>query len=1380
MLFGYLSIRTVLCVSKPTISFYLRSDSGKIKMIKKFIQLITVILILSLSLPLPVQAAAGFTVSGKVSTSSGALAGVTLTLGTLTATTNASGNYTISNVPAGTSGDLTPSKTGYTFSPASINLTVTANQAGQNFTATQLTYAISGKVTTPDGTGLQGVSVFTAITDVNGNYTIPNRPYGSTTNLTPTKGGFTFSPASISVPAITADVTGQDFTANSTHVYTVSGTVTSGSGPVKGVKVTFDDIYTDTTNGNGNFAIHYIPDGTTGDLVPSLPGYTFLPTSIHVDSLAGDLTGQDFVATQIKFNISGTVSDGANPLSGVKVAISGTPYFTNTGSDGAYTLANVPYGTSGNLTPAASEYSFAPATINIPGLTGDLTGQDFIGTRLYVVSGNVNVGTSGGPGLGNVVVSLGAYTSTTAANGAYNIQNIPGGTSGSLTPSLPGYTFNPANIAVAGLAADIHQQNFIATLNTFTISGTVTLGASGLPGVTVAISDTAFSTTTAADGSFTFSNVAYGTTGDLTPSLAGYSFSPAGIHISSLAGDLSAQNFAATRVYALSGKVTLDTSGGAGLANVVVNLGTYTGMTADDGTYTLANVPAGTSGSLTPTLPGYTFNPTSISVNNLQADTPTQNFVATLNTYTVSGRVILGASGLPGVTVAISGTPYSTATAADGSFTLSNVPYGTTGDLTPSLAGFSFAPSNIHISSLAGNLAGENFAATQFFNISGKVTLGSPGGAGLANVVVSLGAYTGTTAADGTYTLANVPAGTSGNLTPSLAGYAFSPSSVHIASLASSLSDQNFTAHDTFNISGKVTLNGNGLVGVKVSLGSYQALTTVDGTYTISGVPYGTSGSLTSSKLDFAFTPSAITITNLTADTAGRDFTAEPAFSISGKVTIGTPPTGLAGVTVALGSYSAITASDGTYTISPILPGAKGLLIASRPGYTFSPASISVATMTADLSGKNFVATQLKYTISGKVTVNGAGLKGVKIQTSSSGLTIPAVTTNSSGSFTIPGLLSNHVYTVTPQLAGYSFNPTSFVSPVLLSNQTASFAATLLYENISGKVSGLGGASVQIRYGAGSARVVNTSAVDGSYTINHLPANVSYTLTPISQLSPSLTLFRFNPASLVIPAGNGSTTSADFVATPQVVMSGLVTVQGKAVKGATVSAAGFSALTDSHGRYSLWVPAGVSLSATATHRYFTFSSTSLSPQTGNFTQNWSTAVVIVTGKASLSGAGLAGVAVSARPAKGGTPVSATTDASGAYTLTVHDTDTPNLASFIVTPALTGYTFSPKSQVVSKSAGKVKNFTAIPNKWSVSGVVTSNSKGMSGVEIDAVINGGTRKTTTSSSGAFTFTGVPFGASVALSARKTGFSFTPANTYPFTMGNANATGQNFNAN
>jgi len=45
-----------------------------------------------------------------------------------------------------------------------------------------------------------------------------------------------------------------------------------------------------------------------------------------------------------------------------------------------------------------------------------------------------------------------------------------------------------------------------------------------------------------------------------------------------------------------------------------------------------------------------------------------------------------------------------------------------------------------------------------------------------------------------------------------------------------------------------MTANGVGLVGVKRRLSSYQATTDASGNYAISGVPEGTSGSLTPSK----------------------------------------------------------------------------------------------------------------------------------------------------------------------------------------------------------------------------------------------------------------------------------------------------------------------------------------------------------------------------------------------------------------------------------------------------------------------------------------------------------------------------------------------------
>jgi len=78
-----------------------------------------------------------FSVSGTIATSGGAgINGVIVSNGVTSATTNASGAYTLSGVANGTY-TLTPSLSGYNFSPGSLSVTVSgANVTGQNFTGT--------------------------------------------------------------------------------------------------------------------------------------------------------------------------------------------------------------------------------------------------------------------------------------------------------------------------------------------------------------------------------------------------------------------------------------------------------------------------------------------------------------------------------------------------------------------------------------------------------------------------------------------------------------------------------------------------------------------------------------------------------------------------------------------------------------------------------------------------------------------------------------------------------------------------------------------------------------------------------------------------------------------------------------------------------------------------------------------------------------------------------------------------------------------------------------------------------------------------------------------------------------------------------------------
>lgn len=229
------------------------------------------------------QQSAGYSISGSVTSSGVGLSGVTITLsgaGSGTATTDTSGNYTLSGVANGTY-TVTPSKSGYTFSLSSTSVTVSgANQTGKNFTATATlsTYSISGTIIDNNNAPLMGASVAlsgahtgSTTTDPSGNYSFTGLANGSYT-ITPTLTNYTFAPGSLSATVNGVNATGKNFTATAaspganfkipdtgqTTCYNSAGTIISCTGTGQDGAYTINPpSYTD--NGNST-----ITDNVTG------------------------------------------------------------------------------------------------------------------------------------------------------------------------------------------------------------------------------------------------------------------------------------------------------------------------------------------------------------------------------------------------------------------------------------------------------------------------------------------------------------------------------------------------------------------------------------------------------------------------------------------------------------------------------------------------------------------------------------------------------------------------------------------------------------------------------------------------------------------------------------------------------------------------------------------------------------------------------------------------------------------------------------------------------------------------------------------------------------------------------------------------------------
>jgi len=144
----------------------------------------------------------------------------------------------------------------------------------------------------------------------------------------------------------------------------------------------------------------------------------------------------------------------------------------------------------------------------------------------------------------------------------------------------------------------------------------------------------------------------------------------------------------------ITGHVTA--SGDAGVAGVVVAIsdGTSTIQRTTDGTGAFSATGLGpASYTVTPTLAGHDLTPAARTIT-LLGDSAIADFVASTPAFAVAGRVVdANGSPLGGVAVALSGDASATTTTdAGGGYRFAGLSAGVSVTITPTLAGFVFAP----------------------------------------------------------------------------------------------------------------------------------------------------------------------------------------------------------------------------------------------------------------------------------------------------------------------------------------------------------------------------------------------------------------------------------------------------------------------------------------------------------------------------------------------------------------------------------------------------------------------------------------------------------------------------------------------------------------
>jgi hypothetical protein len=316
-----------------------------------------------------------FSISGSAGTT-----GANVSTGAVSATSDASNNYSLGGLAAGTY-TVTPSKSGCTFSPSSSSVTITsANVTGVNFTAscTAPTFSISGNA------GTTGANVSTgavsATSDASNNYSLGGLAAGTYT-VTPSKSGCTFSPASSSVTITSANVTA-NFTATcgTGDTQLTSGVAVTGQSVAQGAwKYYYITVPAGATN------LTFATTAATGDVdiytqvnaKPTSSAYICRPytgSGNETCSATNPASGTWWVGVNGyaagSFTVTGTVTTAAATYSISGSA--GTPGATITaGSQGAtsdasnnYTISGLANGTY-TVTPSKSGCTFSPASASV-------------------------------------------------------------------------------------------------------------------------------------------------------------------------------------------------------------------------------------------------------------------------------------------------------------------------------------------------------------------------------------------------------------------------------------------------------------------------------------------------------------------------------------------------------------------------------------------------------------------------------------------------------------------------------------------------------------------------------------------------------------------------------------------------------------------------------------------------------------------------------------------------------------------------------------------------------------------------------------------------------------------------------------------------------
>jgi hypothetical protein len=637
----------------------------------------------------------------------------------------------------------------YTWATDILQFVTNFGHAGKN------NYKISGTITS-GGLPLAGVTMRDLpgdpVTDASGNYSAACVPAGFHGTVTPTKAGYSFTPANRTYSNVAANYTAQNYTASSSQYVSILGSWTTGTTHAKETGANRALLFVAHAKSCSTSNLTAVTYGgramtkITDKIIGSGSSRVYVAAFILNDANITAATTTAFTPTWTKAPSSVTYSSVF--LQNVnQTTLTGA--FANNGSKSVCSLSTNPLATSSGDMVIENAVSSAAGTYTVTtGWTKDID----LSVNCYDgMDGHRSAtGASETPAIAQVSANhaLIGYVIKVAPPSVYTLTvSIVGNGSVAKTPDQVSYTSGTVVTLTANPAAGCLFSQWSGDVNGASNPATITMNSNKSVTATFGIQTFSVTGTAGANGSITPTIAVANYNGSqlftATPDI-GYEVNEwfvdgSGVHTGG--NTYTLENVTAVHTVAVTfSKITFSISGyvveidgNTPVKDVLMSAGDTNTLTDANGYYEFS-VGYGWSGVITPEKEGYVFEPNSDIYNNVTQDYNDVNYTAELMTFKITGYVLDFGNSAPMSNTSVSaengGGPWTSKYGGGSWLTDANgyyevwVDYNWSGKVTPAKYSYAFEPNNRNYEDVnADYTTGQDYGGTLLtFKVTGYVT----------------------------------------------------------------------------------------------------------------------------------------------------------------------------------------------------------------------------------------------------------------------------------------------------------------------------------------------------------------------------------------------------------------------------------------------------------------------------------------------------------------------------------------------------------------------------------------------------------------------------------------------------------------------------------